>query len=118
MDKSYLIETENGLYDLLSDSVKFEFNEPPLAVHVVNQSGIGRPDLLAYSYYGNHDLWWAILKANNIRYPFRASLVLRKSKFEDPNKHLISDIFPGAYIKIPTINDINNHLNIIKGNNV
>lgn len=118
MDKSYLITTDNGLYDLLSDSFSFDFTEPPLAIHVVSQDGVGRPDLLAYSYYNNSDLWWAILKANNIRYPFKASLVLRKAQYEQPNMHLITDIYPGRSLMIPTINDINNHLNTVKGSNV
>lgn len=118
MDKSYLKKAENGLYDLLSDSVKFEFTEPPLVIHYITKDNTCRPDMLAYTYYGNSDLWWAILKANNIRYPFAASLVLRKKKYEQPDEHLITDMYYGRALMIPTISDINIHLNKVKGSDV
>lgn len=114
MDKSYL-KTSNGIYDLLSDSSDFEITESPIAIHFVTKNDVGRPDILALKYYNNHDLWWAILKANNIRYSFKASLVLRKAKYEQPDLHLITDIHYGRQLIIPTISDINLHLNTIKG---
>jgi hypothetical protein len=117
MDKSYL-KTVNGLYDLLSDSVKFEFTGPPMVIHYITKDNIGRPDLLAFTYYNNPDLWWAILKANSIRYPFASSLVLRKKKYEQPDEHLITDLYYGRALMIPTISDINIHLNKVRGSDV
>lgn len=113
MDKSYLKKV-NGLYDLLSANQPFEFNNGLLASHTVTKVDMGRPDIISLRYYGDHNLWWAILKANSIRYSFRASLVLRKSKYEQPTKYLVTDIYPGRVLRIPTITDINEYLNSYK----
>lgn len=113
MDKSYL-KVANGIYDLLSNSDPLTLNEAPLATHTVTKNDMGRPDIIALSYYNDHNLWWAILKANGIRYSFRASLVLRRSRYEQATRYLVTDIYPGRKLIIPTISDVNIFVNTHK----
>lgn len=114
MDKSYLTTNSDGLYDLLSDSIDFEFTESP-SIFTVNKDYIARPDKISIIYYGTDEYWWAICRANNLKYPFRASLTMRRSIYDQVDYNVITDLYLGRVILIPTISDVNNHLNKLKG---
>lgn len=51
-----------------------------------------RPDLISYKFYNTVDLWWAILKANNIKF--------------------WGDVKVGQVIRIPNYSSIMNYLNL------
>lgn len=110
MDKSYLKMTNEGLYDLLSDSISFEFNDTPTVFNVTKDFTC-RPDKISLVFYGTDEHWWAILRANNIKFGFRASLTLRRSKNIQFDEEIYSGIHTNAKILIPTLSDIQRHLN-------
>ena len=43
--------------------------DPSDLVYVLEEKYVGRPDLLAYAFYGETQLWWLILQFNNILDP-------------------------------------------------
>ena len=114
MDKSYLITNSDGLYDLLSDSVSFDLLNP-LGTFKVTNDCIFRPDKISLLYYQTDEYWWAILRANNLGYGFRSSFLFRRPSTMQPYDYVISSLYLGAVINIPSISDINNFLNKIKG---
>ena len=114
MDKSYLILNGDGLYDLLSDSVEFSFSEVP-TMFKVTQEFIGRPDKIALAIYGDDDYWWVVVRANNLKYPFRASWTMRRDITKQFDYQIITDISLNKILLLPTINDITAHLNKIRG---
>ncbi len=110
MDKSYLKMTSEGLYDLLSDSDVFEFTDTPRLFNVTKDF-VCRPDKISLIFYGTDEHWWAILRANNIKFGFRASLTLRRSKDSQFDDNIYSGLYVNAKILIPSLSDIQRHLN-------
>lgn len=62
----------------------YQIHNFPFAVtdlyHQVGTGEVGRIDLIAFRYYGNPALWWAIAEANAIAFPLTdivSGLVLR-----------------------------------------
>lgn len=110
MDKSYLKLNSDGLYDLLGDTIEFVFNDTP-TVFNITKDFICRPDKISLVFYGTDDYWWAILRANNIQYGFRASLSFRRSKYQQIDDLIYSGISLNQEILIPSLSDIQRHLN-------
>lgn len=61
-------------------------------IHRISEYEIGRLDMIAYNYYGNPMLWWAIADRNNIQFP-------------------IDDMVAGREIIIPSIQAIRSAMN-------
>lgn len=114
MSSEYLKTNNDGLYDLLSDSIPFVVSSA-LDTFKVTQDFIARPDKISLIYYNTSDYWWAILRANNIGYGFRASLSFRRTVSQIIDENVISGICYNKYLIIPSLSDINDHINKIKG---
>ncbi|MCK9428482.1 MAG: hypothetical protein M0R17_00545 [Candidatus Omnitrophica bacterium] len=114
MDTTYLTMLDEGLYDLLSDSIEFSITEP-MAIFSITKDYVARPDKVSLLFYATDEYWWAICRANNLRYSFKASLTLRRSKYDAFDKNIVTDLYYDRSIIIPTLDDINTHLNTIKG---
>lgn len=74
-----LVETPENLKRIESPD-KIDLAASPLdQFYVVPPGEEHRPDMIAYTVYGDPLLWWVILKANNVKDPFNipANAVLR-----------------------------------------
>lgn len=114
MDKSYLIKNKDGLYDLLCDGIEF-INNSPLDTFKVTMDYIARPDKISLIYYNTDEYWWAILRANKLGYGFRASMSFRRTVSQVLDENIISEISYNKVLIIPSLSDITDHLNKIKG---
>lgn len=114
MDTSYLKLNSDGLFDVLSDTIEF-VNSTPLDSFKVTMDYIGRPDKISLAFYGTDEYWWAILRANNLGYGFRSSLTFRRTVSQILDENMLSAISYNRILIIPSISDINIHLNKIKG---
>ena len=73
------------------DNVHFDMWEPPFEyrvqkgdkIHTVTAADAGRPDLIAYQYYGNVRMYWLICHFNKILHP-------------------INELVPGKKLVIPS----------------
>lgn len=114
METSYFNTTDEGLFDLLSDNVDFEFSENPY-IFAIPYDCVGRPDKISLIFYQTDDYWWLISKANGFRLSFNSYYVPRRNLLKAKTLNVYSEYYQGRNIKIPTITDINNHLNILTG---
>jgi len=97
----------NGL-DFLSAPDKFNISS--VKTLVITQQIVGKPWVIAQLEYSDFRLWWAIAKANNVRIPMimRDTFRVREGK---PNvDNIITDLYLGRKIIIPSINDINSYI--------
>lgn len=100
--------------DLLSSPDTFELRS--LNVLTITQQLVGKPWVIAQIQYSDFRLWWAIAKANNVRIPMvmRDTFRIRQGK---PNvDNIITDLYLGRRIVIPSISDINEYILKVTGN--
>lgn len=90
--------------ELLDDAGNLRYGlwEPPEIVlngseyvYTVPPEYEGRPDMLAFLFYGDENLWWVIAYVNNILLPMR-------------------DLVAGMQITIPSIDSINSALQRVR----
>jgi hypothetical protein len=107
------ISDKEGL-DLLSAPDEFELSS--LNVITITHELVGKPWVIAQLQYSDFRLWWAIAKANNVRIPMimRDTFRIRTGK---PNvDNIITDLYLGRVIVIPSLRDINNYVNLVTRN--
>lgn len=103
---------KNGL-DFLSAREPFTFTS---AVTIkIPMMFVGKPWVIAQVQYGDFRLWWAIAKANGIRTPMIMRDSFRASENNSYTDNLITDFYLGRAIIIPSMADVNNYINKIKG---
>ncbi len=104
----------DGAMDLLSAPDTFEVSSS--VIHTITQELVGKPWVIAQLQYSDFRLWWAIVKANNVRIPMvmRDTFRIRQGK---PNvDNIITDLHLGRKIVIPSISDINEYvIKVTKG---
>lgn len=104
----------NGSLDLLS--APDTLNISSAKVLTITQELVGKPWVIAQLQYSDFRLWWAIVKANNVRIPMvmRDTFRIRQGK---PNvDNIITDLYLGRRIVIPSISDINEYvMKVTKG---
>ncbi len=77
---------------------------------------VGKPWVISQLQYSDMRYWWAIAKANNVRIPMimRDTFRIRTGK---PNvDNIITDLYLGRVIVIPSLRDINNYVNLVTRN--
>jgi len=76
------------------DLATFRLNEKSVnksSINFVAERHVGRPDLLSYDLLGDWELWWAVLKMNNIEDPFND--IERGMVLETPESEFMPDYF-------------------------
>jgi len=102
----------NGL-DLLSARDAFTYTS--FNTIKIPQMLVGKPWVIAQVQYGDFRLWWAIVKANNIRVPMIMRDSFRVSANNSYTNNIITDFYLGRDIILPSIVDINTYIDKIKG---
>ena len=82
-----------GLWNRPIDFTNYKFD----TFHIVTRDQVGRLDLVAYQYYSDPTLWWAIADANQIN-------------------NIIDDMKAGQELGIPAYSDLANVLGDDTGN--
>lgn len=99
---------DNGSLDLLSAPDTLEVSSTDMLT--ITHALVGKPWVIAQLQYSDFRLWWAIAKANNVRIPMvmRDTFRVRQGK---PNvDNIITDLYLGRRIVIPSISDINEYV--------
>jgi hypothetical protein len=71
---------------------------------------VGKPWVFAYVYYGNHSLWWAIAKANDLRMPLLLRDVFRVRYGHVATDNIVTDFYLNRTIIVPSIEDIEEYV--------
>lgn len=77
------------------------------SIHRVSMDEEGRPDIIAYKYYGDASLWWAICQVNNIYYGYN---VQYRFKAYDSDIYMEAPVQNGVSAGQPVIPDNPSHL--------
>jgi len=105
---------DNGSLDLLSAPDEMKLSSANTLT--ITQELVGKPWIIAQLQYSDFRLWWAIVKANNVRIPMvmRDTFRIRQGK---PNvDNIITDLYLGRKIVIPSLTDINEYaIKVTKG---
>ena len=104
----------NGL-DLLSASLPL-IPKKWLTFYTIKQEHVGKPWVIAQVVYNDYRLWWALMKANNLRIGMitRDSFRVTNNPYTD---NIITDFSLGREIGIPSMDDINNYIATINNAN-
>lgn len=103
-----LFTSDNDGLDFLSAPDEFKLSSSKLIT--ITHQLVGRPWVIAQLEYSDFRLWWAIAKANNVRIPMvmRDTFRIREGKPSVDN--IITDLYLGRKIIVPSITDINNYI--------
>lgn len=110
-----LFKTDINGVDFLSASKPFTVTKW-LTFYTIRQEHVGRPWVVAEAVYGDYRLWWALMKANNLRIGFVTRDTFRIRNNNHYSDNIVTDFSLGAVIGIPSINDINQYVSSLNSN--
>lgn len=83
-------DTNTDDLDLLTNQLFRTYFPENEAKFIVNAQDVGRPDLMAQRVLGTQELWWVLLKYNDIDDPW-------------------NELYPGQVLKIPSVTSVQSY---------
>lgn len=109
-----LFKSDTNGIDLLSASAPFKVTKW-ITQYTIKQEHVGKPWIIAQAIYGDYRLWWALMKANNLRIGYVTRDTFRVRDNNHYSDNIVTDFYLGRVIGIPSIDDVNNYISSVNG---